>query len=291
MFNYHILVVMKRFFLFAIILATTLLSCMAQDVIIPRQISGEIQLYVDLFSHRRRNMTDAMLSRSYVYSPIIKNCLERYQMPQWLEYMPMVESTLITTAKTNSGRMGLWMLTPSMAKEHGLVINDDVNECFDPVLATEVACERLKEFHDYYDDWLLAVAAYNTAQSTVDGAISRADGHRDYFAIHQYLPLETRGFVPALLAISYVMNHPEEFDLKPMCGVEIWSDSEEITVMDSLSFSRVSTSLGIFMEEICRLNPKYVKKRIPVSTGEGYRFRLPKCYSEQFRQTFKSVIL
>ena len=281
---------MKKTFLFAILLATAL-NVAAQDNLIPRQISGEIQSYVNLFSQRRRNLTDAMLSRSYVYSPIIKNSLERYQMPQWLEFLPMVESTLLTTAKTNSGRMGLWMLTPTLAKQHSLVINDEVNECFDPILATEVACDRLKELHDYYDDWLLAVAAYNTSQTIVDQAIARADNNRDYFAVHQYLPLETRGFVPALLAISYVMNHPEEFDLKPMCGVDIWSGSESITVTDSLSFSRVSTSIGIPMEVLCRLNPKYVKKRIPISIGMNYTFRLPKSYSEQFKQTFKSVIL
>lgn len=274
---------MKKSFLILILLAFAFQG-VAQEQIIPQQISGEIQLYVNLFSQKRQSQTNAMLQRSYVYFPVIEKSLEWYQIPQWLEYLPMVESTLNTSAKSRSGRMGLWLLTPSMASRYGLVVDDEINECFDPILATDVACDRLQELHDYYGDWLLVVAAYNTSQATVDRAIARADGARDYFAIHQYLPRETRGFVPALLAINYVMSHPEEYGLKPMCGVDLWSDLETVSVTDSISFSRISATVGIPMEELCLFNPKYINKWIPVSTGVSYTLRLPQKYVATFKK-------
>lgn len=230
------------------------------------------------------HLNDKILHRSYVYFPLIERSLERHQMPKWLECVPIVESALKPTAKSRSGRMGMWQIPSSLATKNGLVVTDEVNECFDPELSTEVACRRLLELYECYGDWLLAIVAFNTSQTTVDNAIAQADGSRDYWDVYKYLPLETRGFVPALLAVSYAIHRPEEYGLHPMCGIDIWSDSETLVIIDTLSFSRISSTIGISMEELCRLNPKYVKKRIPVSNERCYTLRLPKRYADQYKQ-------
>ena len=273
---------MKKSIVFSILFAMALCG-MAQERLIPQEISGEIQLYVELFSHRRHSQSEAMLQRSYVYFPVIEERLKQHQIPVYLKYLTMVESTLNVSAKARSGRMGLWQLTPSMATRYGLTVTDEVNECFDPIMATEAACRQLQELHEHYGNWLLSIAAYNTSVATVDQAIAKA-GERDYWAVHKYLPREAQGYVPAFLAVTYVMSHPEEFDLKPMCGVDIWSDTETITIADSLSFSRISAAVGISLEELSLLNPKYVKKRIPISNERCYSLRLPKRFATHFKQ-------
>ena len=274
---------MKKTLILAIFLAITV-GGVAQEPMVPQPYSGKIQIFVELLANRRKNTTNEMFMRSYLYFPVIEKSLQRHQIPDYLKYLAMVESTLNVSAKAKDGRMGLWQITPNLAADNGLIVTAEVNDCFDPELASEVACRRLQELHSYYGDWLLSIAAYNTSVATVDQAIAKAGGDHDYWAVHDHLPREAQGFVPAFLAVTYVMSHPDEFDLKPMCGIDVWSDTETITLIDSLSFSRISSSIGITMEELCMLNPKYVKKRIPLSNERCYSLRLPKRFATQFKQ-------
>ena len=264
-------------------------SCgMSQNLTVQPPFEKETQLFVELFAVRRNSQSNQMLQRSYVYFPLVEEGLKRHQLPEELKYLPMVESTLNTSAKDRSGRMGLWQLSPQVAAQCGLDVTDDVNDCFDPELATEAACSRLQELYSLYGDWFLVIAAYNTSPATVDQAIAKANGYRDYWAIHRFLPRETQGFVPAFLALGYVMSRPEEYGLYPMCSVDIWRDAETVTVTDDLSFEQVCTVTGISMEELCQLNPKYLHKRIPASASMGQTIRLPPRYAILFKQTFLS---
>ena len=199
---------MKRNIALFLLLVTTVCGT-AQDFVAPESRDKEIQLFVDLYANRRSDLTNQMLQRSYLYFPLIEKTLQQYQMPDELKYLAMVESTLNPTAKSRNGRMGLWQLSPSVAKHYGLNFTNEVNDCFDPQKATEAACLYLLNLYEHFDDWLLAIAAYNSSVPIVKLAIEQAGNTTDYWAIHDYLPLETRGYVPALLALKTIMTAPE----------------------------------------------------------------------------------
>lgn len=277
---------MKKIILLSLLLALAV-GVRAQEHLIPQPYNAEISLYVELFANRRQGLTNLMLQRSYLYFPLMEKSLEHYGIPQWMKFLPMVESTLNSHAKSRNGRMGLWQLSAAQAARNGLLVNDEVNECYDPELAAEAACGCLQELHARYDDWLLAIAAYNTSPTIVDHAIAKAGGSRNYWAIHRLLPREAQGFVPALLAISYVMKHPDEYGLKLMGSAHVWAQTETIIVTDSLSFSQISSAVGIPVEELVLLNPKYVNRWIPASMRAWQTLRLPGKYASLFKQAFR----
>lgn len=275
---------MKKTIVLLFILAVSRVCGMAQDFVAPESRNAEVQRFIDLYANRRKDLLNQMFLQSYVYFPLFEESLNRYQMPEELKYVPMVESTLNTSAVSRNKRMGLWQLTPFTATQYGLTFTDEVNDCFDPELATEVACQHLQKLYSHFDDWLLAFTAYNTSLATVERAIDQAGGKSDYWAIHDYLPYETRGYVPALLALKSIMERPEEYNLYPVCGVNLWTDLEKIIVTVNLSFNKICDVIGISMEELSLLNPRYVQRKISASKTTENTIRLPPQYATLFKQ-------
>lgn len=227
----------------------------------------------------------------YTYFPPIEAGLARHQLPNELKYFAMVESAMNPSATSRCGRKGLWQLQPALARQNNLIINDYVNECYDPETTTEVACQQLAELYTRYGDWLLTMAAYDTGIETVDKAISAADGNCDYWAIQRYLPMEARGFIPAYMALVYVMNHADKYSFYPTCPIDTWHELETLSITDSLSFQQIQDDTGIPMEELTMFNPKYIQKSIPTSLEHKQTIRIPKNYAKQFKQTYKTIVL
>ena len=267
------------------------MAILSQQQAIPLQYNGMVKSFIDLYVNRRNIVMHKMLRYSYTYFPAIEAGLARHQLPNELKYYAMVESAMNSTATSRCGRKGLWQLQPTLARQHNLTVNAYVNDCYDPEVASEVACQQLAELYARYDDWLLAMAAYDTSIETVDKAISAADGSRDYWAIQRHLPMEARGFIPAYMALVYVMSHAEAYGLSPKCPIGVWHDTEMLTVTDSLSFGQIQNDIGISIEELAMFNPKYVQKTIPASSEHTQTIRMPKNYAKQFKQTYKTIVL
>ena len=267
------------------------MATLSQQQAIPLHYNGTVKSFIDLYVNRRNIVTSKMLHHSYTYFPAIEAGLARHQLPNELKYFAMVESAMNPSATSRCGRKGLWQLQPSWARQNNLIVNDYVNECYDPEVATEVACQRLAELYARYGDWLLTMVAFDTSIETVDKAISTADGNRNYWAIQSYLPHEARGFVPAYMALVYVMSHAAEYDLYPTGPVDIWHETETLSLTDSLMFGQIQNDIGISVEELAMFNPKYLQKTIPASSEHTQTIRIPKNYAKQFKQTYKTIVL
>lgn len=181
------------------------------------QCNEQVARYVDLLVNRRSAQTEQMMQRACNYFPIIEETLQRHQLPNELKYLVMVESAMNPAATSHNGKVGLWQLDAITAKQYGLEVSDARDERKDPKNSTEAACLSLKALNSHFGDLLLAIAAYNTSVATVEQAMDRAGGDSDYWAMEKYLPLETRGYVPAFLAIIHVLDHPETYGMYPVC--------------------------------------------------------------------------
>lgn len=264
---------------------------LSQQQAIPLHYNSTVKSFIELYVNRRNIVTSKMLHHSYTYFPAIEAGLVRHQLPNELKYFAMVESAMNPSATSRCGRKGLWQLQPSWVRQNNLIVNDYVNECYDPEVATEVACQRLAELYARYGDWLLTMVAFDTSIETVDKAISTADGNRDYWAIQRYLPSEARGFVPAYMALVYVMSHAAEYDLYPTCPIDIWHETETLSITDSLMFGQIQNDIGISIEELAMFNPKYLQETIPATSENTQTIRIPKNYAKQFKQTYKTIVL
>ena len=175
-----------------------------------------VRKFIDMYAGRLRNQVAFMLSACNFYMPIFEEALDAYGLPLELKYLPIIESALNPSAVSRAGACGLWQFMLATGKIYGLESNSLVDERRDPIKATWAAARYLKDMYDIYKDWNLVIAAYNCGPGTINKAIRRSGGKTDYWEIYNYLPKETRGYVPAFIAANYVMTYYCKHNICPM---------------------------------------------------------------------------
>ncbi|WP_421751562.1 LysM peptidoglycan-binding domain-containing protein [Croceimicrobium sp.] len=234
-----------------------------------------VRSFIDLYSKRRREQVSRMLGLARYYFPLFEQTLDKYNMPLELKYLAVVESALNPTARSRVGAAGLWQFMYSTGKLNGLSVNSYVDERHDPIKSTEAACRYLTTLYNIFGDWNLALAAYNSGPGNVNKAIRRSGGQTNYWAIRPFLPRETAGYVPAFIAVNYIMNYHEEHllfatDIKPS-----FFSTDTVVIREKVSFEQLSKLIAMDEEELLFLNPAYRYKIIPKVSNQAYRIVLP----------------
>ena len=236
--------------------------------------NDNVRDFIALYAVRRRDVTAKVLGLSQLYFPLIEDALAKYNIPLELKYLAIVESALNPTAISRAGAAGLWQFMPGTGKMYGLDITSYQDERFDPIKETEAACKYLRFLYNTFGDWNLALAAYNSGPGNVNKAIRRANGKKDFWAIKQYLPKETQGYVPAFIAVNYIMNYTTEHNIFAKKASMSYFETDTIHVTGRVDFAVVSKSLNLPLEEITYLNGTYKLKEIP-DNGQVHYLMLP----------------
>lgn len=236
-----------------------------------------VRSYIDRYTKGGREQVAAILGLSLYYMPIFEQALEEKGLPLELKYLPVVESGLDPNAVSKHGATGLWQFMLGTAKGLGMEVNSLVDERRDPYVASERAASYLKDLYAMYGDWSLAIAAYNCGPGTVNKAIRRAGGeakNHDFWSIYNYLPAETRGYVPMFIATNYVMNYYPKHNISPVLPVKpLVTDTLQIS--DRVHFNQISKVLDIPVDELRILNPQFRADLIPGNEGSAYTLVLP----------------
>jgi membrane-bound lytic murein transglycosylase D len=207
----------------------------------------------------------AILGLKDYYFPMIEDIFDSYGLPAELKYMAVIESALNPNAVSRVGATGMWQFMYSTGRLYGLTINSIVDERRDPVKATHAAARFLKDMYDIYQDWTLAIAAYNCGPGNVDKAIRRSGNKKDYWDIYYRLPRETRGYVPMYVAATYILNNYPEHHIVPL-PINIPVSTDTIMVNKDIHLSQISEVMNIPLGELRALNPQYKTGYIPGST-------------------------
>lgn len=249
----------------------------------------QVQNYINLYAVKKRLLTEKVLGLAKIYFPMIEEELDKYNLPLELKYLAIVESALNPAAGSPKGAKGLWQFMYGTGKVYGLKVTSMVDDRYDPYKSTIAACKHLQDLYDIYGQWSLALAAYNSGVGNVNRAIRRAGGTRNYWAIWPYLPRETRGYVPAFIAVNYIMHYSAEHNLHPMVPGIFFYDIDTVTVHDVLSFSQLHEMLGIPLDELKFLNPEFKLGVIPAYDGTTYELRLPRRFTDDFLNNEKAL--
>ncbi|MHC1706787.1 MAG: LysM peptidoglycan-binding domain-containing protein [Bacteroidales bacterium] len=241
-----------------------------------------VKQYIDLYAIRKRGLTERILGLAGVYFPLFEEQLDRFNMPLELKYLAVIESALNPIAKSPVGAKGLWQFMYNTGKIYDLKVSSYVDDRNDPYKATIAACKHMKDLYNIYGNWSLVLAAYNSGAGNVNRAIRKAGGVMDYWAIQRFLPRETRDYVPAFIAVSYVMQYSAEHNLYPVYPGILASDIDTVTVKQVLSFDQISEMFNIPVENLRFLNPAYTKDIIPANSEKSYFLRLPSAYIADF---------
>jgi membrane-bound lytic murein transglycosylase D len=230
--------------------------------------------FIKMYTERKRDQVERMIGLSEYYFPVFEEILDKYNLPLELKYLPIIESALNPIATSSAGALGLWQFMYGTAKLLNMEITSFVDERRDPVKSAEAAAIYLKKLFGIYNDWHLAIAAYNCGPGNVDRAIKRSGGKTSYWDIYYLLPRETRGYVPLFIAATYVMNFYGEHNLIPQMPA-MPTNVDTIMVNNYLHFDQISATLNIDKENLKALNPMYKRGVIPASDKKPYPLILP----------------
>lgn len=246
-----------------------------------------VRNYMILYSEKMPTKMGSMLALSQYYFPIFEEIFDKYGLPKELKYMAIIESALNPVAVSRAGAKGMWQFMYNTARMYGLTINSFVDERLDPVKSADAAARYLMDAYKIFGDWNLAISSYNCGSGNVSKAMRRS-GSREFWPVYDYLPRETRGYVPAFVGAMYAFTYYREHGLKPdSLSMPVQVDTFHIRRM--LHFRQVSALTGVPVEMLKNLNPQYVHDIIPGTAKEEYILRLPYQYTSKFIENEDSV--
>ena len=148
-------------------------------------------------------------------------------------------------------------------KMYGLKADSYIDERHDVYKSTEAACKYLKYLHKIYGNWELALAAYNCGPGNVNKAIRRSGGEKDYWKIYDHLPRETRGYVPAFIAVNYIFEHHADHNLYPIAPTYCAYEMDTVQVCYPLDLAAVAVLTGTSVQELREINPTFKLGVVP----------------------------
>ena len=239
-----------------------------------------VKNYIILYSEKMPEKMANIMGLCQYYMPAFDEIFNRYDLPEELKAMAVIESAMNPLAVSRAGAKGMWQFMYSTAKMYGLHIDSFVDERMDPFKSAEAAAQYLLDSYEIFGDWNLAIASYNCGAGNVNKAIRRSGGKRAFWDIWPYLPKETRGYVPAFVGALYAMSFHKEHGIKP-AAIEMPAHVDTFKINKMLHFKQVSDLVGIPLEELKNLNPQYRHDIIPGESKE-YILRLPYTYTNAF---------
>lgn len=243
------------------------------DLNIDIAFNDQVKAFINYFAVRNREYTREMIRRKEIYFPIFEKYLAKYDLPQELKYLPIIESGLNPVAVSGPKAVGLWQFMSPTAKQQGLKIDWYIDERMDPEKSTEAACKYIKWLYGILGDWKMTLAAYNSGIGNVQRAMRRSKKD-DFWEVYRYLPRETRSYVPQFAAILYTMEYADEHNIFAD-DIQFPIDFEEVELTQFVYLKAFAEESGIALETLEKLNPAIKKGAFPASKA-GFKLKIPK---------------
>jgi len=245
----------------------------------------EVKRYVDSYVNQKQT-TGEILGKSAYYLQIVEDSFAKYRVPADLKYLAPALSAYDNWRISEDGGSGFWQLRYVIARKYGLKVNSYVDERRDFAKATGVAARYLQELHRSFNSWTLAIAAFYSDEVEVNKAIRKAGTDKDYWQLHQYLPLRHRHAVPSFVAMAYIHYYAESH------GVDVIPfdvmNTSVVNVSEWSTIYQLSKALEMDYSELRELNPLFKKQVIPF-TDFAYPVHIPDTKLNRFHDLGDSV--
>lgn len=217
---------------------------------------------VRLFSVDMKDSIQTSLLRSAQFRPIIDKALAEHKLPKGLAYLPVIESAYLPTLTSRAGAHGIWQFMPDTAREYGMRVDWWVDERADPERSTRAAAAYLRDLHRMFDDWALALAAYNCGPGRVRRTLDEAGATTFWELLEQgLLPKETRGYVPTFYATLVIASDPGTYGFK--LGAPAEFDAKRVEVRGPVSLAYIAEAIGVDEDLLQEMNPALRRGVVP----------------------------
>jgi membrane-bound lytic murein transglycosylase D len=254
-----------------------------RDGHIPLVRNKQVDQYINYFQTKGRRQFEIWLKRYVQYKDLILPILKEHELPEEFIYLAMIESGLNPKAYSKANASGMWQFVYATGKQYGLKRNWYLDERRDPVKATHAACRYLKDLNNLFDNWYLALAAYNCGEGRVLRA-SKLHQTYDFWQLKS-LPKETRNYIPYFLSAAIIAKTPDAYGFKIPKAQPI--RFEEVVLEKSADLAVLARVAGIKPKTIRDYNPELRQSATP---AEGsYILKLPMGKKEGFLATWNAI--
>ncbi len=254
---------------------------------IPMILNDSVENHLEYFKTRGREVFQRWLDRSARYIPVMKDIFREKNLPEDLVYVAMIESGFNPYAVSWCKAVGPWQFMPATGKLYGLRIDWWIDERKDPVKSTYAAAEHLKDLHNLFGSWPLALASYNAGAGKVQRAVlrTRSDDFWDLKA-SRYIRKETKNYVPKFMAATIIAKNPESYGFT-LANVEPFK-YDQVVIEESSDLRLLARCAGCTYEEIKELNPE-LRRWITPPDFDNYVLRIPAGTKETFLANFAAI--
>ena len=255
---------------------------------LPIELNGRVLTALDYFQKGRgRNTMNVGLERVGAYRPMMERILMEEGVPLDLVFLAQAESAFLPRAISRAKARGMWQFISSRGKEYGLRQTWWIDERSDPEKSTRAAARHLKDLHEEFDDWYLAMAAYNAGPVRVEKALKKT-GTTTFWELadKKALPKETINYVPTILAMAIIGRDPNQygFSVEPDPPLE----TERVSLEKATDLRVIAENLGVHVDQLKELNPHVLRWTTPPDDSE-FELILPKGYSDTFADKIVSM--
>lgn len=247
---------------------------------IPVEINKDVQKWIDYFAKKDRDRFQRFLNRGAKYREVVENVLKENGLPSELYYLAMIESGYQNHATSRASAVGVWQFIRGTGRRYGLEINRYVDERRDPIRATEAAVRYLKDLHNVFGSWHLAMAGYNAGEYRVVRAVFKGKTRNFWKLVKlKALPRETRNYIPKFLAAVEIGQNPLKYGFTVPLG-EKYPNLQAIQLPNSLTLKDIAQTAGVSVSELKKVNPHLIRSVTPPGRG-GYEVWVPLKYAKK----------
>lgn len=245
----------------------------------PVVLNNKVDMYLKLFQNKQREQFGRWLARSAMYRPMMEKELEKAGLPKDLAYLAMIESGYNELACSSAKAIGLWQFMQATGKQYNLHVDKYVDERRDPLKSTMAAASYLSDLYREFGDWYLAVAAYNGGPGTIRGGLRKhkVDNFWD-LAGKDYLHLETKRYVPKLIAALLIAKEPEKYGFTDISYYKPLRYNT-LTVGPGMSLEAIALISDSTTKEIKSLNQELKLGKTPLNRDQ-YEVKIPYATAE-----------
>ena len=254
-----------------------------RDGHIPLVRNKKVDQFIEYFRTKGRRQFEIWLDRLDVYGPMLSSIIEECNLPPELLYLAMIESGLNPKAHSKAAANGMWQFIYSTGKIYGLNRTWYVDERRDPEKATRAACAYLTDLYNEFDNWYLALAAYNAGEGRIRRA-TKLHQTSDFWQLHS-LPRETRNYMPYFLAASIIAKNPLKYGFKRKKTKKPIS-YDLVSIEKSADLTVLANAANTSFKMIQTLNPELRQSATP---SESYMLKIPKGNRNLFIKNYNSL--